>query len=508
MTEPARAIAYLRQSEERPGEDARTSLSLRSQEAAFRAWCERTGAVALGVVADHDLRGHDAARPGIRDLLDLAERERADTVWVLSLSRFARDHILQELVWRDLQARGVRQLVSEIESGTDDPFVRGIYGLMHAKSRTEMSAHLKGAFARRARDGGFPTGPTPLGYRRPYRVTIHRANGTSYQRETGEPEIDPEGAALVRELAERVLAGESLAAIADDLNARGPGTRGGMWRTTTIRRMLRSPIYAGDIAHHGVVVAHNDRWAILDRETWDRLQLRFERAPVIRRGAVDSWLEGHVRHACGRRMYYQAYTGRSAGHGGSLICQGQWERTCRDDRRIVGARLLESAVRRLLEADLGALRVPAEAVRIAQAEAGGADATARRRALDRREAEARARWRRNHERFSSGRLPPDVMDAEDERLDAALAQIAADRAALPAPPDPDAIARAHASLTAVRDMLPTRTGDELRGLLADLGAVVVGADGVRIAYHAELAPLLAPSTLPLPRWGRGLRSVG
>lgn len=560
MTEPLRVLLYARQSEERPGEDARTSLSLRSQEDRGRQWAADNNAVVLGVVTDHDLRGHDPARPGIRQLLDDAERLRADAVWVLSLSRFARDHILQELVWRDLQARGVTRLISDIESGTDDPFIRGIYGLLHAKSKVEMSAHLRGAFARRARDGGFPTGPTPTGYVRPYRITVTRANGTSYERQTGEPVIEPEGAAFIRQLFDRFDQGESLHAITDDLARAGPGVRGGNWVPRTVKRMLQSPIYVGDILSGGHVVAHNDAWQIVDRAVWDRVQARFtRREPVVKRG-TEHWLEGLVEHACGRRMYFQPdRRGKAATAGlepalpsskpgdlplidmaveglpvscirrppiraigkagtapisgteqsipGTYGCRTSWEPLrCAVPRRMIGATLLDTAVRDCLHADLDHLLTPVEAATMAQERFGGNEWRRRRARIETAHTDAHTRWKRNHERFSAGKLPPDVMDAEDARLAEAETTYRDALAALPAPPDPDAIAREYAALTAYRDVLDVMTPDELRTLVTLLGTVIVGPSGVALNYRPAIAELIpAPCVRVVPRNGKGMR---
>lgn len=504
--DPIRAVGYVRQSEQRPGEDARSSLSLNSQAEAFAAWCERAGAVAVGIVRDHDLRGQDPARPGLRELLDLAERERVDAVWVLSLSRLARDHILQELVWRDLRARGVRQLVSEIESGTDDDFVRGIYGLLHAKSRVEMSVHLRNAFALRARRGAFPTGPAPYGYRRPQTVTATRSDGTVYQRQTGDPEIDPNAAAQIRSWAAAILDGASLRSVVALADAAGPAPRGGRWRAKTVRDILTSPILTGAIEHRGVVVAHNDAWRILDDATFARVGERLARAPVIRRDGLDSWLEGMVVHACGQRMYYQAYTGHSRGHGGSFVCAGQWDGTCGLGRRIVGARLLERAAVAALTADLGARPLdPVSAIERAQERAGGSSAVRARLALDKRADAATARHARMLDRFGDGRLPAATMDAEDARLAETRAEIARERAALPQPPDAGAIARAAATLATVADLLAAMTGDELRALLADLGTLTVSDAGVCVRYHPPFDALLTSGVVAVPRWGRGLR---
>lgn len=504
-----RVLGYGRQSQQRPGEDPLTSLSLNGQADRFREECEKRGWVNLGFITDHDLKGEDPTRPGIAELKERCARGDVDAVWVVMLNRFSNDYIWQGMTWRELKRRGVKHLISFTEGTIDDEFLLGIHGLVSGKRITEMKVHLKGAFARRARDGGFPVGPTPIGYARPHRIRVTRANGTSYERETGEPAIDPEGAAFVRELADRFDGGESLQAITDDLIRRGPGPRGGTWTRTTVKRILQSPIYVGDIVHHGVVVAHDDKWQILPREQWERIQARFGRAATIRRGERESWLEGLVVHACGQRMYYQRYTGRSEGHGGMFGCRTTWEPPagrCGLGRRIIGATLLERVVLDCLARDLGARRSPSDAVALAQELAGGKAATRARKRLDDALQAAKARWTRNHDRFSQGKLPPDVMDAEDARLAQAEADHAAAVAALPPPPDGAAIAALCAQLAALADLVPRMTGDELRAALDALGTVVVSDAGVSITYHVdEHGYVLSPSVIAVPKGGKGWR---
>mgnify|MGYP000916820488 FL=1 len=89
MTEPLRAVGYLRQSERKAGESEQTSLSLTSQEQAFHRWCAANNAVPVAVVKDHDLRGYDDTRPGLQELRAVASSTPIDVLWVLSLSRFA-----------------------------------------------------------------------------------------------------------------------------------------------------------------------------------------------------------------------------------------------------------------------------------------------------------------------------------------------------------------------------------------------------------------------------------
>lgn len=558
--EPVRAIAYLRQSAARAGESDTDSLSLRSQEARFRQWCDREGATAVAVVSDHDVRGTVADRPGLDELRRRIVAERPDTLWLFSLSRLARDVVIHFSLIRELHTLGIQHIVSETEGAVTDEFFHGIMALMHSKARTEMSAHLKGAFARRARDGGFPVGPTPIAYRRPHTITVTRANGTSYQRETGEPVIDADGAAFVLDLFERFDAGASLHQLACELAAQGPGPRGGSWTRRTVKRILQSPIYAGDIAHHGTVVAHDDRWQIVPRDLWARVQARMRRAVVVRNErARGSWLEGLVWHACGQRMYWQRYTGasphrrakgtagasypavpqnqngvkddvggavRSTGYpvesacapfafphqrlssiAGQFLCRSYSDTSrCGHGRRIIGARLLETVVRECLLSDLGHLPTPATALETAQERSGGPDGVRTRARIDKALTTAQDRWKRNHERFSAGKLPPDVMDTEDTLLATAERVHAESIAALPQPPDPKRIARAHEELAAMRDVLEHASGERLRVFVEALGTVIVGEDGIGITYMDDAAAFVAvPSRISVPKGGKGFR---
>jgi len=500
-----RVVIYARQSEQRPGEDAKTSLSLRSQEERGKAWVASIGGTVAQVITDHDLRGADADRPGIKTLLDAVKSQRVDIVWLFALSRLARDLILQLMICREIERAGVGRIVSDTEGGIDDPFIRGIYGLMNENATRQTSAHLKNAFARRARDGGFPTGPTPTGFRRPHTITIHRANGTSYERQTGEPLIDPDGAAIILDLFTRFDAGESIHTLAESMAALGPGPRGGQWERSTVRAMLQSPIYTGDIAHHGQVVAHNDAWQIVPRDLFDRVQAKLSRAPVIRRNQIDSWLEGYVTHVCGQRMYWQSY---SKGSGGMFVCRGLGKTMtvhCTEPRKIIGGQLLETAVRRCLVADFAGVRTPAEALTIAQERSGGTSVVKHRARLDKRLSDAQARWQRMSSRYAVGKLPGDVMDVEDELLATAEREHAEAVAALPKPQSLAAIEQMSQQLSTMTEVIAETSGDRLRTLLATLGTVYVSEHGVRVVYLPEVAPHLPGVVIAVPRGGKGFR---
>jgi len=102
--------------------------------------------------------------------------------------------------------------------------------------------------------------------------------------------VNPEQAAIVKEIFKAVLAGKGTAAIADDLNKRGiPSKRRGHWTATTIRGMLSNEKYIGDCLfqksfsdssfnrhkNHGEktqYLAKNHHQAIIGREDFEAAQ--------------------------------------------------------------------------------------------------------------------------------------------------------------------------------------------------------------------------------------------
>ena len=67
--------------------------------------------------------------------------------------------------------------------------------------------------------------------------------------------VRPGEAAVIREAATRLLAGESIRSICTALNERGERTvTGAEWTQQTLRRMLASARISGQREHHGVIV--------------------------------------------------------------------------------------------------------------------------------------------------------------------------------------------------------------------------------------------------------------
>lgn len=129
-----------------------------------------------------------------------------------------------------------------------------------ARYEVEQSSRRLKRKAAELRAAGTPNGPRPYGYDR---VRVDGAASNV---------VNPAEAAMVREAAQRILAGEGLWRIVKDLNARGyVTTRGGPWQTVTLRNTLLRPALAGLRTYRGEIIGAASWEAILDRATFDRL---------------------------------------------------------------------------------------------------------------------------------------------------------------------------------------------------------------------------------------------
>jgi len=95
---------------------------------------------------------------------------------------------------------------------------------------------------------------------------------------------DEEVAGVPQEIFERVLAGEPINAIAADLTAREiPTVRGrAVWRPTTVRALLRAPTVTALRVYKAEIVGEGNWDPVVDRETWDRMQVFLKTAGTVK----------------------------------------------------------------------------------------------------------------------------------------------------------------------------------------------------------------------------------
>lgn len=242
-----RAVIYTRVSSDAAGQ----GRSVSEQEAECRAICEREGWTVAEVLTDNDIgasRHSGKARPAWGRLAEVLQPGDVLVTW--EASRAQRD-LGVYVQMRDLCAeRGVMLSYSgrlyDLSRG-DDRFGTGLDALLAEREAEQtrervLRAKRAGALA------GRPNGRLPYGYRRQINMTTGATDGWIPDEVT---------APVVREIAKRVLAGESLWSIGRDLTARGvpaPATQknaAGMWRPQRMRVMITSPSYAGLRVHRG-----------------------------------------------------------------------------------------------------------------------------------------------------------------------------------------------------------------------------------------------------------------
>jgi len=246
---------------------------------------------------DNDLSAYSGKRrPGYEQMLaDLRDGDR-DAVIVYHVDRLTRRPIELEQFLEAIdkaKVRHVRFVVGDTDLSTGD-------GLMVVRILAAMAANESATKSRRVKRkleanaaAGLPHGGAlrPFGYDQT-RVTV----------------VESE-AVIIRKLAERFLAGESLRSLATWLDEIEVQTVAGKpWRTTTLKAVLASPRIAGLRQHRGEVVAPAAWPAIITEDQHRRIHALMQRkAASGRRAARRYLLSGLLRCGkCGGKLFSAA----------------------------------------------------------------------------------------------------------------------------------------------------------------------------------------------------------
>ena len=233
-------------------------LGVKRQEEDCRKLAERIGADIVTVWVDNDISAFSGKhRPGYAAALEAIETGAIDTLLVWHPDRLHRSPIELEHFVTLIERTGcaIRTVTAgDIDLQTPEGrLMARITGAVARKESEDKSRRITRKFAE-LRSKGQPAGRLGYGY---------GPGGV----------IDPERAAIVVELAGRILDGEGLTAIARDLTERGvPTSLGGQWYHTTVRVVMTSPGLAGLVSHEGRVVGQGVWEPILDRITWERVR--------------------------------------------------------------------------------------------------------------------------------------------------------------------------------------------------------------------------------------------
>jgi site-specific DNA recombinase len=249
-------IIYVRLSQDREG----AGLGVQRQQEDCEKLAADAGWPVDDIIVDNDLSASGRKpRPGYLALLSRMQAGDVARVIAWHTDRLHRSPLeLEDYVTASEQHHIVTKTVKAGELDLSTPGGRMI-ARVHcaiAKHETEHKAERqKRAELQRAQAGGA-------------RIAGLRAYGYADDRAT----IIPSEAAVIRDAAARLLAGESLRSVCAELDSRGVRTvTGKPWHPTVLRSMLLRPRLAGLSAYRGEVVGKGEWQAVLDEPTWRAL---------------------------------------------------------------------------------------------------------------------------------------------------------------------------------------------------------------------------------------------
>jgi DNA invertase Pin-like site-specific DNA recombinase len=270
-----RAAIYARISDDREGE----ALGVARQVEDARA---RATVLGLDIVeppfVDNDISASTRStkrRPAYDDMLAGARAGDFSTIIAYSNSRMTRrPRELEDLIVL-YERYGV--VVRTVVSGDDD--LSTADGRMTARIKASVDAAEAERVSERV---------TRKNDQRAASGAPHGRIGYGFQRVDDRDIAEPDEADVVREMTRRVLGGESLRALAAEMNTRGLRSRtGAAWTGPTLRRMLRRPSLAGMRVHRGQVVGRSDGESIISDDEHAQLVALFTdpaRKPTRERG--------------------------------------------------------------------------------------------------------------------------------------------------------------------------------------------------------------------------------
>jgi DNA invertase Pin-like site-specific DNA recombinase len=313
-----RAAIYARISDDPTGKQAGVTRQVEDS----RALADLKGFEVVGEYVDNDVSAFNGARrPEFERMLEAVRSGAIEVIVTWHHDRLVRR--LTDLERIVALVEDASLTVATVEGG--DLNLNSEQGKLIARLMVSVASYESGHKARRvarAMEQRAKEGKPQAGGGRPYGF------------ETDKVTIRADEARVIREAADRVLAGETTHSIARDFEARGIVSPAGKpWLAPGLSRILRAPRMAALRAHKGVVVGKGNWKPIISAETHARLVVVLDRprAPekggrthllsgILKCGKCGRGLAGRIRHGPDRTRYecYGNQPGR-AGCGRLMI---------------------------------------------------------------------------------------------------------------------------------------------------------------------------------------------
>ena len=365
MTNQPRVVLYLRLS---VSDDASTSIM--RQEADLLDLAEREGWTVARILSDDGISGRKT-RANAGEALRMLREGEADVLAVWKLDRWSRQGLgaIGDLVQTLDATPGALFVALKDGLRSDQAAWRLIAAVLSEVARTEAdntALRISSSFAAGKANGRFTGGTIPYGYR-----PVKNPDAV------GRILIPvPHEAAVIREVAERLLSGEKVFHVVNDLNARRvPTARSayrraqvlglesdedldrGTWGSTLLQSIMTSDRLLGRVTYRGKLVTGDDGlpvrfWEpILDLDTLTRLRahVRDPRSPDVprrpQRRKASRLLSGVAYCAhCDAKMFVNTSGGKPV-----YACPNYGARGCDKGPRMYAHTVEEIVVARFLE---------------------------------------------------------------------------------------------------------------------------------------------------------------
>lgn len=292
------AVLYARISENRD----RDEVGVQRQINEVTEWCERNDVEIVGTFKDDNLSASKRGmRPGYRSMLQRLASGDVDMVVAWASDRLTRHPMeLEELI--DV-LNGTATDVQSLHGGsydlrtTEGRMAARVIGAMAKAEVEKLSERVKSKQRENAQAGKHHGGVRPYGYDK-----------------LGMDVIESE-AVIIREIADRIVRGESIRSITRDLHERNvPTARGGTWTSERVREIVKRPRNVALVPQDDGTYVKALWKPVLDRRTWDRVCAILSdpsRSVLMgQRGRPMKLLTGILRcGVCGTPMKAQARAG-------------------------------------------------------------------------------------------------------------------------------------------------------------------------------------------------------
>ena len=306
--------------------------SLQNQRQILVDYANQNGHDIVGESFDDNVSGMTFNRKGLGELENAVDEKKIEIVLVKDLSRLGRHRTQTDLFIDHLRQNKVK-VISVTEgidsSNENDDLLIGFKQIFNDFYAKDISRKVKAGIRQKQKSSGVIES-LPIGY------VADRINKRIL--------VDPEAAAIVRDVFDMFLEGYGLTTIAREMNRRGVKSpeyyqrrkladwkpdfsKRYLWVQTAVKRILTNEIYIGTMVNHKSVTSKiyktksfidkNEQFrhenfceAIIDKETWDQAQFLLGQRSVI-----------HPRSSNGNKLHRYAGILKCAECGANLTAR-------------------------------------------------------------------------------------------------------------------------------------------------------------------------------------------